>query len=108
MQIGEAYRKKIQGKRILLLDNFLTWGYSTESGRTLLLAAGAVEVVIACVSKYGPRINVITPPDVTWDPFYTPRPPAATFRQVAHRGVYHPEVLEEFAASLEGVRTATW
>ncbi len=108
MVVGEEYRRKIRGKRVLLLDNFLTWGYSTESGRTLLLAAGAAEVVVACVSKYGPRINVISPPNAAWDPFEGARPPAATFPQATHHGEYHPEALEEFAASLDGIINAAW
>ncbi|MDQ6766009.1 MAG: HAD family hydrolase, partial [Verrucomicrobiota bacterium] len=57
VNVGAQYRKKLANKRVILLDNFLTMGYSTESGRTLLLNAGASEVVVACVGKYGQRIS---------------------------------------------------
>ena len=108
MNVGEEYRKKIKGKRILLLDNFLTMGFTTEGGRTLLLAANAAEVVVACVGKYGPTMYVTTPPNEHWDPFARDRPAPTSFGLRQYSGTYHPEALDEFAASLEAIRNAAW
>ena len=57
------------GKRIMVLDNFLTWEPSTEAPRNMLLAAGASEVIAAGVGEYGPTFWVSTAPDEPWDPF---------------------------------------
>ena len=108
VHVEKKYERQLSGKRVLLLDNFLTWGYSTESARNLLLNAGAAEVMVACVGKYGPRINVISPSDEDWNAFEKERPDAARFQQSEHRGVFHQEALEEFVESLRGIRRAMW
>ena len=108
VQVGDGYRRSLRDKRVILLDNFLTWGYSTESGRNLLLNAGASEVVVACVGKYGPRINVIASSHEDWDAFETDRPDMSVFSHTTTAGTYHPEALDDFLASLRGMREASW
>jgi len=108
MHVNIDYLDSIVGKRVLLLDNFLTWGYSTEGGRTLLLQAGAAEVVVACVAKYGPRISVISPSDDDWSAFEIARPDSARFPQREVWGNRYDDALDEFVASLYGMVEAPW
>ncbi len=108
VQAGEAYRGKLTGRRVLLLDNFLTWGYSAEVGRNLLLNAVASEVIVACVGKYGPRINLVTPPSTTWDAFDTARPVPSGWTHATHAGVTNQTALVEFLQSLRGIRSSAW
>src|SRR2546423_751821 len=45
-----------------------------DHASALLLAAGAEEVIVACVGKYGNRLHAVTPPE-GWDPFGVDRLP---------------------------------
>lgn len=108
MRMGADYRKTLKGKRVLLLDNFLTWGSTTETGRNLLLAAGAATVKVACVGKYGTRMYVVGAPAQTWDPFGTSPPQAASFRYQERIGSTDPRALHEFAASYAGMARERW
>ncbi len=56
VQLSARDRDQVVGKRVLVLDDFITDGYSGEWARTLLLAAGASEVMCAAVGKF-PRKN---------------------------------------------------
>jgi hypothetical protein len=80
MRVGADHQKALKGKRVLLLDNFLTWGSTTETGRNLLLTAGAATVKVACVGKYGTRMYVVGAPAQAWDSFLTSPPQASSFR----------------------------
>jgi predicted amidophosphoribosyltransferase len=42
----------LKGKRVLVLDNYLTYGSTAEAARLLLYGAGACEVVCVSVGKY--------------------------------------------------------
>ena len=108
IRVGDEYREKLIGKRILLLDNFLTWGFSMECARNMLLNAGAAEVVVACIGKYGQRVRVIASPTSEWDAFAIDRPDAETFLQDQRLGDVHTEALGEFQQSLSGLTQATW
>jgi Haloacid dehalogenase-like hydrolase len=103
MRVGADYRKTLKGKRVLLLDNFLTWGSTTETGRNLLLTAGAAAVKVACVGKYGTRMYVVGAPAQAWDPFGTSPPEASSFRYQERVGSTDGRALREFAASYAGM-----
>jgi hypothetical protein len=107
MKVGAAYRENIDGKRILLLDNFLTWGSTTESGRNLLLAAGASAVKVACVGKYGQQMYAVGAPG-GWDPFGSSRPIASTLSFDERTGVRDDAALREFAASYAAMNGERW
>ena len=100
-------RDQVEGKRILVVDNFLTWGFSTESARALLRAAGAAEVAVACVGKYGSRFHVVSAPK-GWDPFDTARPPAASFAINEHYVSPDPSAHDQFASSYLAMSAETW
>jgi hypothetical protein len=55
---------KVEGKRIFVLDDFTTDGYSLEAARNLLLAAGADRVSLIAFGKY-PRPYTVAVPDPT-------------------------------------------
>jgi hypothetical protein len=44
--------EQIRGKNIILIDDFITEGYSSECVRNLLLEAGAANVVTVAIGKY--------------------------------------------------------
>jgi len=51
MQIDKTYLKNVKGSSVLLYDDILTWGNTSEAARNLLLLAGAEKVdVITCFS----------------------------------------------------------
>jgi hypothetical protein len=50
LAVNPKYR--LAGKRVLVLDNYLTHGTTTEAVRMLLYMAGAAEVVSVAVGKY--------------------------------------------------------
>jgi hypothetical protein len=106
LRLNEKYRELIPGSRVLVLDNFVTWGPSMETARNLLLAANAAEVVVGGIGKYGSSFYVATPPDEVWDPFHGDAPDASRFRLVRHNGHREPAVLEEYLASYIAIRDA--
>ncbi len=108
MCVGADFRKTLRDKRVLLLDNFLTWGSTTETGRNLLLTAGAATVKVACVGKYGARMYAVGAPAEAWDPFGTRPPPVSTFRYEERSGSTDAAALREFAASYAGMAGERW
>jgi hypothetical protein len=60
VHLNSNYRTDVQGRRIILFDDFVTKGPSSHTARSLALAAGASEVIITSVGKYGTDIYVST------------------------------------------------
>lgn len=52
IMVNPEYREQIQGKRILVLDDFTTLGYSLETARRMLLKAGAAQVTCLAIAKF--------------------------------------------------------
>ncbi len=107
MVVGPSYREKLDGKQILLLDNFLTYGSTTETGRNLLLAAGAKSVKVACIGKYGKSMYTVGVPG-TLDPFGGKPPDAATFKYLHRGGLVDEGALSDFAASHAAMSKERW
>ncbi|MFF6979266.1 hypothetical protein ACFZAV_16320 [Streptomyces sp. NPDC008343] len=55
VRINPKHRGKLDGKTVVVFDDFTTEGTSIEWARTLLLSAGAAEVIALTVGKYGSR-----------------------------------------------------
>ncbi|MEU8351362.1 hypothetical protein [Streptomyces sp. NPDC048845] len=55
VRINPGHRGKLTGKTVVVFDDFTTEGTSIEWARTLLLRAGAAEVIALTVGKYGSR-----------------------------------------------------
>ena len=108
LRVNPAYRGEIPGKRILVVDDFLTRGYSTEVARNLLLTAGATEVLVATVGKFPVPLNVVSAPVGSWDPFGTSPPAAETFSVQAWEGSLQEEARTEFLKSFESISAESW
>lgn len=52
ININPAYREKIAGKSVLVLDDYTTYGYSAETARKMLLMAGASKVTAVAIAKW--------------------------------------------------------
>jgi hypothetical protein len=53
VHLGPDYQFKLQGKTVIVFDDFTTKGMSLEWARLLLTAAGAGRIVLITVGKYG-------------------------------------------------------
>ena len=54
--LNAEYEDKVRNRRVVVLDDFTTTGMSLEWAKTLLLSAGAAEVIMVAVGKYpGPH-----------------------------------------------------
>lgn len=108
MRLTERYRDMITGKRVLVLDNFLTWGPSMETPRNLLFGAGAKAIIAVGVGKYGPSYHIASAPAEPWDPFDVSVPDAGSFAQVRSMGDVRQEALAEFLASYQAMQNENW
>jgi len=52
VHIGDNYRDKLNGKNVVVFDDFTTQGMSLEWARIMLSAAGAGRIVLLTVGKY--------------------------------------------------------
>jgi len=68
IKINSKYQKKIQGKSILVLDDFTTSGYSLETARCMLLKAGAQSVTCLAIAKFR-RTYSMANVRKNWNPF---------------------------------------
>lgn len=72
VRINPAYRGKLQGKTVIVFDDFTTEGKSIEWARALLSQAGAAQVIALTIGKYPSRHTVYRlRPGITIDPFTT-------------------------------------
>lgn len=72
LQVNDRYKERIQGKRILVLDDFTTEGYSLETARHMLLRAGASKVYGVAMAKFK-QTHAVAQIDKPWNP-YAPCP----------------------------------
>lgn len=68
IHVNPDYRDKIQGKRILILDDFTTAGFSFETARQMLLRAGAQKITCLAIGKYR-ATQTVSSIKRAWDPF---------------------------------------
>jgi hypothetical protein len=68
--VNERYRGKLANKTVIVFDDFTTSGMSLEWARHLLLAAGAANVILLTIGKYGSRYDTYDlKPGRTINPF---------------------------------------
>jgi len=113
--VNQKFRNQLADKSVLVIDNYVTRGPSTEAARNLLLAAGSKDVLVAGVSKYELRTAsheyaVFTPTAGTygWDPFKKNSPSSRQFRTQLYAGAKQPAALTAFAESYRSVRAELW
>jgi hypothetical protein len=112
VHLNPAYREKIVGRKILVFDDFITYGPSSEAARNLLFAGNAGDVVTIAIGKYGPSMNVVTCqpfPDFTWNPLQplSDLTGLSVSRDLCSNSVVNT-ALTEFLASYEGIKLASW
>ena len=70
IHVNLEHRSRIQGKRILVFDDFTTQGFALECARNLLLAAGCSEAIGVTIGKYHTDTNIFVPKrGYTWNSF---------------------------------------
>ena len=98
MQVGSvmlnpAFTKPLAGKRVLVLDDFSTEGYSFEWARNALYNRGATSVICVAIGKFGTSILLETPrAGVTYD---------ASARVALTDDDFEPEAYESYGGRIE-------
>jgi len=61
VKVTEQYSKRIEGRRVLVVDDFTTGGLTFEWARNILYAAGASDVIGVAIGKFGQDCPIVTP-----------------------------------------------
>jgi hypothetical protein len=102
--INALRRDKIIGKRIVVMDDFETKGYSAECARNMLLMAGAASVTCISVAKYGRRRQVIAPyPGHHWNPLEPSEHEETDFWPIENGGTFDENALTLIRESYQRV-----
>jgi hypothetical protein len=108
--VNPLLTEKINGKRALIIDDFLAMGISVGSGRMLLRMGGAANAVVVAIGKYGPRTTLIgLPSPMHWDA--TKPKPAGLDTRIPNQeanGTFHQGALDEFVASYHAMLRERW
>jgi hypothetical protein len=93
--VNPERRAKVEGRNILVLDDFTAWGYSLETARQMLLAAGAAKVTALAIAKFRKSYSY-SRIQKGWDP-YSPCPlESGDIRLFSPNGSSYPAVDEHF------------
>ena len=94
-------KPSVIGKRVLVLDNYLTYGSTFEAARNLLYAAGASEVVSVAVGNYPSRISIwnIDPKSIVLDGNRQFIPSTWNNPEIGYAGTWNSEAAEELIES---------
>lgn len=95
IHVNPEYRKYVEGKRVLVLDDFTTWGYSFEAARQMLLKAGASSVTGVAVAKFRYSYHV-SQVRKEWDPYAPSNFNADEIQCTEINGSSHPDVDAHF------------
>lgn len=105
IRLNEEYRQRLEGKHVLVVDDFSTVGYGFEASRMLLMAGGAKQVTCISLGRYGSDYNLRgLKPGVAFDPWAPRDMVASDFHIGLIRGKTDPEALDEFLAALKPFR----
>lgn len=85
IMVNPEHRKNIRSKEVLVIDDFTTYGYSLETARRMLIAAGAAQVVGIAVAKFRRQYSV-TEIDASWDPYAPCTLSASDIRVISRSG----------------------
>lgn len=100
IHLNPQLKTKIRGKRILVIDDFTTKGYSFECARNILYYAEAEEVVCVSIGKYGPNYLIQTPKDsISWNPYTSQSFNENDFNKIEMRGINDQNAFMEFLDS---------
>jgi len=105
--VNVEYQHSLQGKRVLVVDDFCTGGSSFECARNLLLRAGAKKVYCVSIGKYGNGYTIQTPrKNLKWDPFKKSSLKLADFSSDYRGGKEDASALAIFLETLAPFRAA--
>lgn len=100
--------EQIRGKSIVLIDDFITDGYSSEWARNLLFEAGAANVITVTIGKYGSNFHCESPQTgLSWNPFAPSKLSATDFAFLTARGTFDASALSCFRDSFLKARQTT-
>lgn len=104
--VSLAEGTKVKGKRVLVIDDFCTEGYSLEAARNIYYAAGAEAVFLFAFGKYGEqqgnRYTVFSPKnDTTVHPFEHVAYTDTQFESDTRNTQINPDALKEFIESVK-------
>lgn len=96
-----AAKTQVRGKRVIVLDDFHTDGFSLEAARNIYLAAGADTVTLLAFGKYGFKITEAVPKRRNLvKPYEEKSYSDDDFEIVEGRVETNPDALPEFRESL--------
>lgn len=108
VHLNQERRDRIEGKTVLVVDDFETQGYSMECARNLLMRAGAADVLCVSVSKYQKPRRVVAPADgYSWDPYAPTVHSAGSFVEKAASERRDPHALSAIRSSYQRLQGAT-
>jgi hypothetical protein len=107
MMLNPAHRDRVVDKSIVLVDDFITRGYSSECARNLLLLGGATEVTCVAMGKYGVNMTVVTrPKGYKWDPYAPKTHASGAFSEYSQGGTTDASALTTVRDSYQRVAKA--
>lgn len=105
VRLNHERRAKIEGRHVVVVDDFCTDGNALECARNLLLAAGAARVTGIVLGKYGNSITVFSPDaEYRWDPYAPTTHPKEMFSLQSVSGLSNVQALADLRHSFERVR----
>ncbi|WP_020525144.1 hypothetical protein [Catelliglobosispora koreensis] len=85
VHLGSRYRGRLEGKTVIVFDDFTTTGSSMEWARNLLVAAGVAHVIALTIGKYTNRYTTYDPKrGVAIDPFSLSALGVDAFSEIEH------------------------
>lgn len=110
VHLNPARRKNVEGKHVLVLDDFCTEGHSFEWARNLLYAAGARLVTCVACGRYHDEYNIYSPKKGVdfdpWAPVELGKKDGDFTREIV-RGVIDASAMEEHQRLLRLVPAGT-
>lgn len=81
MRVNPKYKRSIKQRQIVVFDDFTTSGTSLEWARNSLLSAGASQVILVTIGKYGTKHRIHTLSGISpLNPFVVTQYPIDVFR----------------------------
>lgn len=101
VHLNPLYRGRLEGKKILIIDDFRTESYSFECTRNLLLMGGAEKVICVSFGCYRTAYKVKVPKSVhAWDPWKPANLKENDFKTKILPGTVNERVLEDLVSAL--------
>jgi hypothetical protein len=109
VQLGDDRARRIRGKHVLVIDNYITRGVSLETARNLLLRAEAKSVYLAAIGKYdfGYHVGSLLPRS-EGPPYVIAGGEGFHLSVDEQRGVRYPEARDEFLNSYYSMHSESW